>query len=364
MLTRVFAVIVLLVLLFGGLFGIKYCQIQQMASQSHTPPPATVAVAMVEETEWQPYLESIGTLVATQGVYVSNELAGLVRAIEFESGQQVEVGALLVQLDDSVDQAELDGAAAERRVAQHEYTRAEKLVNDKLGSQSNFDRAKANLQSAQAQLDAKRATLEKKAIRAPFTGQLGIREVNLGQYLQPGAQITSLQQLDPIYVDFALPERDQSSLALDQDISIRIKARPGLQYSGTISAIDPRIDRNTRSVRIRATFANPDRQLLPGMFAEVRVLLPLRSGILTVPRTAITYNTYGDAVFLVQEKDGGLTVENRQVETGAVRDDRVEIKSGLSPGDRVVNAGQVKLRDGVPVVIDDSIKLDKTVSAP
>ncbi len=185
-----------------------------------------------------------------------------------------------------------------------------------------------------------------------------------GSTCRPGAQITSLQQLDPIYVDFALPERDQSSLALDQDVSIRIKARPGQQYSGTISAIDPRIDRNTRSVRIRATFANPDRQLLPGMFAEVRVLLPLRSGILTVPRTAITYNTYGDAVFLVQEKDGGLTVEHRQVETGAVRDGRVEIKSGLSAGDRVVNAGQVKLRDGVPVVIDDERKLDKTVSAP
>jgi membrane fusion protein (multidrug efflux system) len=362
--TRVLAVIILLILSFGALFGVKYWQSQQMAAQPHMPPPATVAVAPVEQSDWQPYLESVGTLVATQGVFVSTEVAGLVRDIQFESGQQVEAGTLLVQLDDSVDRAELDGLAAERRVTQLEHARAEKLVTDKLGSQSNLDRAKASLQNAQAQLDAKRAQLEKKAIRAPFTGQLGIRKVNLGQYLEAGEQITSLQQLDPIFVDFALPERDQSAVVLDQDISIRIKARPGQLFTGTISAIDPRIDRNTRSVRIRATFANPDRHLLPGMFAEVRALLPMRSGVLTVPRTAITYNTYGDAVFVVQEQDGVLSVEHRQVETGEVRDGRVEVRSGLSPGERVVTAGQVKLRDAAQVVIDATVKLDKTVSAP
>jgi membrane fusion protein (multidrug efflux system) len=362
--TRVLAVIVLLILLFGALFGVKYWQSQQMAAQPHMAPPATVAVASVEQSNWQPYLESVGTLVATQGVFVSTEIAGLVRDIQFESGQQVEAGTLLVQLDDSVDRAELDGLAAERRVTQLEHARAEKLVTDKLGSQSNLDRAKANLQNAQAQLDAKHAQLEKKAIRAPFTGQLGIRKVNLGQYLEPGAQITSLQQLDPIFVDFALPERDLSSVVLNQDISIRIKARPGQLFTGTISAIDPRIDRNTRSVRIRATFANPDRHLLPGMFAEVQTLLPMRSGVLTVPRTAITYNTYGDAVFAVQEQDGVLSVEHRQVETGEVRDGRVEIISGLSAGERVVTAGQVKLRDAAQVVIDATVTLDKTVSAP
>ncbi len=161
-----------------------------------------------------------------------------------------------------------------------------------------------------------------------------------------------------------MPERDQSSLALNQDISIRIKARPGRLFSGTISAIDPRVDRNTRSVRIRATLDNPDHYLLPGMFAEVRALLPMRSGILTLPRTAITYNTYGDAVFVVQEKDGALSVEHRQVETGEVRDGRVEIRSGLSAGERVVSAGQVKLRNGAQVVIDATVKLDKAVSAP
>ncbi|MGB5440946.1 MAG: efflux RND transporter periplasmic adaptor subunit [Gammaproteobacteria bacterium] len=361
---RVLAVVVVLILLFAGLFGVKYFQVQQKAGQSRMPPASTVAVTMVEQSEWQPYLESVGTLVATQEVFVSTEVAGLVRAIEFESGEQVQAGSLMVQLDDSVDQAELDGLAAERLVAQQEYRRAEKLVNDNLGSKSAFDRAKANLQNAQAQLEAKRARLEQKAIRAPFSGQLGIREVNLGQYLDPGEQIASLQQLDPIFVDFALPERDQSSLALNQPISIRIKARPGVQFSGAISAIDPRIDRNTRSVRIRATLANPDRHLLPGMFAEVRTLLPVRSGILTLPRTAITYNTYGDAVFVVQEKDGVLSVEHRQVETGEVRDGRVEITKGLSAGERVVSAGHVKLRNGAQVVIDETVKLDKTVSAP
>jgi membrane fusion protein (multidrug efflux system) len=361
---RPLAVVVCLLLLIAALFGVKYWQARQAAGQAHMPPPSTVSVATVEQSEWRPYLESVGTLVAVQGVSVSPEIAGLVRDIHFESGQRVEAGTLLVQLDDDVDQAELDGLVAERHLSQLEYARAKKLVTDKLGSQSNFDQAKANLENAQAQLEAKRARIAKKAIRAPFSGQLGLRKVNLGQYLEPGDEVASLQHLDPIFVDFALPERDQSAVTLDQEVRIRIKAHPDEQFSGRISAIDPSIDRNTRSLTIRATFANPDHTLRPGMFAEVQTLLPMRSGILTVPRTAITYNTYGDAVFVVQEKDGALSVENRQVETGEVRAGRVEIRSGLAAGERVVSAGQVKLRNGARVVIDDTVKLDKTVSAP
>ncbi len=365
MITRLLAVIVILGLLFGGLFGVKYWQSRQMAGQGGMQqPPATVAVAAVEQSHWQPYLEAVGSLVATREVSVSLEIAGQVREILFESGAGVSAGDLLLQLDDSVDKAELKGLLAERRLAQLEFARAEKLLTDKLASQSNYDQAQARLQSADARLDAKRALVAKKAIRAPFTGMLGIRQVNIGQYLEPGAQIVSLQQLDPVYVDYALPERYISMVALGQAIRIKVKAFPAEQFTGRISAIDPRVDRNTRSARIRATLANPGLQLRPGMFAEVQTLLPERDNVLTVPQTAITYNPYGDTVFVVQEKNSELVVENRQIQTGSVRDGRVEITAGLSAGERVVSAGQLKLRNGQQVVLDETDRLGNAAVAP
>ncbi|NNG13287.1 MAG: efflux RND transporter periplasmic adaptor subunit, partial [Halobacteria archaeon] len=198
---RVLAVIIILGLLLGTLFGVKYWRSQGMTNQAAMQqPPATVAVAAVEQSHWQPYLEAVGSLVATREVFVSQEIAGQVREILFESGASVAAGELLLQLDDSVDQAELKGLLAERRLAQLEFARAEKLLTDKLASQSNYDQTQARLQNADAQLDAKRALIAKKAIRAPFSGVLGIRQVNIGQYLEPGAQIVSLQQLDPVYV--------------------------------------------------------------------------------------------------------------------------------------------------------------------
>ncbi len=362
---RLFAVIIILGLLFGGLFGVKYWQSRQTAGQGGMQqPPATVAVAAVEPRDWQPYLEAVGSLVATREVSVSLEVAGQVREILFESGARVAAGDLLLQLDDSVDQAELKGLEAERRLAQLEFARAEKLLTDKLASQSNYDQAQARLQNANASLDAKRALVAKKAIRAPFSGVLGIRQVNIGQYLEPGAQIVSLQQLDPVYVDYALPERHLSLVSPDQEVRVRVKAFPAETFGGRTSVIDPRVDRNTRSARLRATLANPTLQLRPGMFAEVQTLLPGRDPVLTVPRTAITYNPYGDAVFVVQEKDAGLFVERRQVQTGSVRDGRVEISAGLSPGEQVVSAGQLKLRNGQQVVVDDTVRLGGAAVAP
>jgi len=363
--TRLFVVILFLCLLFGGMFAIKSCQSRQMAAmQAVPPPPTTVAVATATETEWQPYLDAIGTLVATQGVYVSAEIAGKVREIHFESGEPVEAGALLLQLDDSIEQAEVKGLIAEEGLGKLEFERAAQLLSDKLGSQADYDRTRANLQKTQADLAARRALLEKKAIRAPFSGILGIRQVNMGAYLQPGDRIVSLQQLDPIYADFSLPERYQSSITPDQQVSIQAKAWPDEHFKGQISAIDPRIDSNTRSIRIRATLANPKLLLHPGMFAEVQLLLPVRSNVVTVPQTAIMYNPYGDAVFVVQEHDGTLTVEYRQVQTGKVRDGRIEIRSGLQAGERVVSAGQLKLRNGMAITIDDSVQLDGLSTGP
>lgn len=365
MANRIIVIILIAGLLLGAFFGFRYWQSRGAPDHGDMQqPPVTVAAASVEQRHWQPYLESVGSLVATREVFVSLEIAGLVREILFESGASVSAGDLLLQLDDSVDQAELRSLQAERRLAQLEYARAEKLLSDKLASQSNYDQAQARLQSAEALLDARRALIAKKAIRAPFSGVLGIRRVNIGQYLEPGTQIVSLQQLDPVYVDYAIPERHLSTIAPGQAVEIRVKAFPARSFGGRISAIDPRIDRNTRSARIRATLANPDRLLRPGMFAEVQTLLPAREAVLTVPRTAITYNPYGDAVFVIQDQDGALVVERRQVQTGSVRDDEVEITDGLRAGERVVSAGQLKLQSGAGVVIDNSIQLGEPGAAP
>jgi membrane fusion protein (multidrug efflux system) len=347
------------------MFAIKSCQSRQMAAlRSAPPPPATVAVATAVQSAWQPYLEAIGTLVATQGVFVSAEIAGKVREIHFESGEPVEADAMLLQLDDSVEQAEVQGLIAEAGLGKLEFERAAQLLSEKLGSQADHDRTRANLQKTRADLAAKQALLEKKAIRAPFPGILGIRQVDVGAYLEPGDTIVSLQQLDPIYADFSLPERYQSSVSPGQQIKVQVKAWPEAEFDGVISAIEPRIDTNTRSVRIRATLANPDLLLRPGMFAEVRLLLPTRGKLVTVPQTAIMYNPYGDAVFVVQQGDAGLVVEYRQVQTGVVRDGRIEISSGLQAGERVVSAGQLKLRNGMPVSIDDSVQLEGAAGDP
>jgi membrane fusion protein (multidrug efflux system) len=363
--TRLLVVILFLGLLFGGMFAIKSCQSQQMAAMQAKPqPPTTVAVATATENEWQPYLEAIGTLVATQGVFVSAEIAGKVREIRFESGEPVEAGTLLLQLDDSIEQAEVEGLVAEAGLDKLEFERAAQLLSDKLGSQADYDRTRANLQKTRADLAARRAQLQKKAIHAPFPGILGIRQVDVGAYLEPGDDIVSLQQLDPIYADFSLPERYQSSIRTGQQVRIRVKAWPDRDFEGMISAIEPRIDSNTRSVRIRATLANPELLLHPGMFAEVRLLLPARGKVVTVPQTAIMYNPYGDAVFVVQPGESGPVVEYRQVQTGVVRDGHIEIETGLQAGERVVSAGQLKLRNGMPVSIDDSVQLEDAAGVP
>ncbi|HYQ71371.1 MAG TPA: efflux RND transporter periplasmic adaptor subunit [Gammaproteobacteria bacterium] len=357
--TRLIVVILFLCLLFGGMFTIKSCQSRQMAAMQAMPqPPATVAVATATETDWQPYLEAIGTLVATQGVFVSAEISGKVREIHFESGEPAEAGKLLLQLDDSIEQAEVQGLIAEAGLGKLEFERAAQMLSDKLGSQADYDRTRASLQKTQADLAAKRALLEKKAIRAPFPGILGIRQVDVGAYLEPGDDIVSLQRLDPLYADFSLPERYQSSISPGQQVSVQVKAWPGERFEGVISAIDPRIDSNTRSVSIRATLANPKLLLRPGMFADVRLLLPTNENVVTVPQTAIMYNPYGDAVFVVTEGEAGQTVQYRTVQTGKVRDGHIEVATGLEAGERVVSAGQLKLRNGMPVSIDNSVQLD------
>jgi len=362
---RMVLVLLMLGLVLGAMFGWKYYQGQKMAAlASMPPPPASVATAEVQAERWQPYLTAVGSLVATDGIPVTTEVAGKVSEIHFESGQQVESGTLLLQLDESVDQAELAGIVAERRLADLQYKRREGLLDTKTISRSDVDEARLRLENATAQLATKRALIAKKNIAAPFSGWLGIRQVDRGEYLQPGTAIVVLEALDPIYVDFSLPERYLDQTSVGQSVEIAVQAYPGVSFTGQISAMNPGIDPGTRSLRIRATLENPREQLRPGMFAEVHTILPQRPVVLTLPQTAITYNPYGDSVFVIQESEVGTSVQRRQVETGAVRNGRVEIVSGLETGEDVVIAGQVKLRNDQPVVIDNSLVLEPQITRP
>lgn len=369
MIKRLIAVVVLLVLIFGGIFAWKYVQFQGMMAQMSKPqPPANVAAAQVQSETWRPALQAVGSLVAVQGVDVSTEVTGTVSDILFESGARVARGDVLVKLDDTVDRATLEGLKADLRLAEIQFERTRNLLSSKAVSKSNYDEAKAKQDAAKADVAEQQAIIDKKTIRAPFDGLLGIRHVDVGEYLQPGAQVVRLLMLDPIYVDYALPEARFNDVQVGQKVMLRTPAYPGREFNGAVSAIDSGITEGTRSIQVRATLDNSDGQLRPGMFAEVRTVQDAQRQVLTVPRTAISYNTYGDFVYVIAEDEQDaekLVVKRRQVQTGDVRDGRVQITEGLAAGDRVVSAGLVKLRDGQAVNIDNSVDLDHAkVSTP
>lgn len=360
MILRLFLMLVIVGGVIGGVFYIKTQQWQAMGEMgAQGQPPATIATSTVQQESWQPSLSAVGSMVAVNDVYVTNEVPGKVARIQFESGQHVKDGEVLLQLDDEVDRAELAGLQAELGLAEVQFNRASRLVQERTLSQSDYDEAKARLESARANVESKRALIAKKTIRAPFSGLLGIRRVDLGQYLAAGSDIALLQSLDPIYVDYTLPERFLADIDVDQAIELKVQAYPDEVFHGRIEALNPGIDPGTRSVNIRAILDNPNRLLRPGMFAEVRTLLPRRNSVLTLPQQAITYAPYGNSVFVVTEAEGQKVVQRRQVKTGTVRDGRIEIAEGLQEGDEVVSAGQNKLRNGQPVQVDNSVDLDR-----
>src|SRR5699024_538429 len=262
-------------------------------------------------------------------------------------------GELLLQLKDSVDQANLRGLLAEQKLAELQFERNARLLKKKTVSRSAYDEAQAQLENTKAMAASKRAMIQKKHIRAPFSGLLGIRQVNLGEYLAPGSPIVLLQALDPIYVDYSLPERYFSSLSQGQTVFLTVPAYPDQRFKSHITAINPGINSETRNVQVRATLDTPDLRLRPGMFAEVQVMLSKQKQVLTVPKTAITYNPYGSIVFVIRKKEGALVVQQQIVKTGEVRQRQVEVIKGLQRDDWVVSAGQVKLRNGQPIQISD-----------
>lgn len=366
MFKRLVIVVLGLAAVFGGIFGWKAYQGARMAAMaSQPPPPAVVSSAVVRAETWEPYLEAVGSVVATQGVDVTNEVAGQVEEIRFTSGEAVKKGDLLLRLDDEVDRADLEGLEAELRLAEIQFERTARLFKrDQAVPKADYDEASARLESARANVAARKALIAQKRVRAPFAGLLGIRRVNLGQYLPPGSAIVPLQALDPVHVDFSLPERELARLATGQTVRVRVQPYPDRVFEGRITAFDPAVDTATRNLRVRATLKNPEGRLRPGMFAEVTVRLPEERHVLTVPATAVLYQPYGDAVFVVRQGEDGSVAERLPVTTGDVRAGRVEVVSGLEEGQEVVSAGHVKLRNGQPVRIDNAVALDPTVTGP
>ncbi|MBK1704613.1 efflux RND transporter periplasmic adaptor subunit [Halochromatium glycolicum] len=360
MILRFLLVFLILLALAGGLGLLKYQQIQQqMAAFSQPQPPSTVSAVTVETRTWQPQLEAVGSVQAVQGVLVNNQVAGQIERILFESGDRVSAGQALVQLDTEVDEADLVGLKAGLNLAKLQLERNQKLLRDRAVSQGDVDELSAQVSQAMAQVEAKEALIRKKTIRAPFDGQLGIRRVDLGQFLDAGSAIVELEALDPVYVDYTLPERRLSQIAVGQSIEVRVSAYPEQTFAGEIRAISPAVNAETRNIQVRALLPNPDQRLLPGMFAKVSTLLPAKDAVLTLPRQAVTYNTYGDSVFVIEpgsgEQEGQLVVQRRQIQTGAVRGQEIEVVEGLTAGERVVSAGQVKLRNGAAVeIVEDA----------
>lgn len=358
MIKRYALVVLFSAILFGALFGWKFFQINQLIKNTPLPPPPVVAATFVQHEEWEVNLSSVGSLVAVAGIEVSSEVAGKVKAIHFDSDKFVKAGQLLVELDAETDLAELAGLAANRRLAEIKFDRSRELIGRNFIAKSDYDTNKAQLEESSALMAAKQAVIGKKRIVAPFSGKLGMRKVNIGQYLAPGDAISSLQKLNPIYADFTLPEQHLADLKVNQGISVSVQAYPEQVFSGRISAINPGIEENTRAVKIRATLDNKDQLLRPGMFADVRVSLNQNRPVLTLPDTAITYNPYGNSVYIVESaktdanKTAATTVKLVQVTTGEARQGRVEIVKGLHGDERVVSAGQVKLRNGLPVNLD------------
>ena len=353
MVMRLILVALVLAGIFGGIFGWKQHTSQQMAAaQAAGLPPPVIAAASVRHETWQPFIQVVGSLVAVAGIEVTSEVSGQVSAIHVSSGEPVGQGDLLVELDDRTDQAQLKGLLAERALARLKYERLATLVKDKSVSKSDYDEARALLDAADAAVSAQQALVEKKRIRAPFDGRLGIRRIDVGEFLTPGAAIVPLEKLDPIFADFTLPERELARINVDQTIEIKVQAYPEARFAGKIRAIDPGVNIGSRSFRVRAELQNPEQRLRPGMFADVRVLLPQQEDVVTVPDTAISYAPYGDSVFVIEDRDGQSIVTRRQIETGPTRNGRVSVLSGLEAGEKVVSAGHNKLRNGQTVAID------------
>jgi membrane fusion protein, multidrug efflux system len=318
-------------------------------------------VTKAANTEWSAKIEAIGSLRAVKGADLSLEVSGVVESISFNSGDDVQEGALLLKLRTADDVARLHSLQAVAELSDITYERDKKQFQMQAVSQATLDTDAANLKNAQAQVAQQQAIIDKKLLRAPFTGHLGIRAVDLGQYLAPGTVIVTLQELDPIFADFFVPQQAVDQIRLGQAVTVKVDAFKDQTFTGEILAINPKVDTGSRNVQVRATLKNPDHKLLPGMYATVDIAVGAPQNYVTLPQTAITYNPYGDTVYVIESKgsdaDGKPQLAARQtfVTVGPTRGDQVAVLKGVGEGDTVVTAGQIKLHNGSVVLIDNSV---------
>ena len=360
------AVVLGLLVLVGGLGGVKAAQIGSMmaAGKNFVPPPEAVSTATVEATTWQPSRAAIGSLVAVRGVTVAAELPGLVREIGFDSGSWVKKGALMVRLDTSTEEAQLGAAQAEAQLARLNLDRARSLREGGANTPADLDGAEARMKQADAAVAALQATIAKKNIRAPFDGRVSIRQVELGQVVAPGTPIASVQSVDPIYAEFSLPQQALAEVKVGQAARMQTDTFLNAAWDGQVTTINSEVDPATRNVRMRATFPNPDGKLRPGMFVNVQVLAAEQRPVVLVPATAVIYAPFGDSVFVLEKHEakegdpGGLVAHQKFVRLGERRGDLVAVASGLAAGETVVAGGAFKLRQGMAVVVKNDLAPD------
>ena len=347
--------------LFLALADVKAFQFRKMGASPMTMPPTTVSSAVVKEEDWAPTLSAVGSISAVQGAIVSTELGGIVSGVGFQSGSEAKKGEVLLKLDSSSEEALLHTAEADLELARANLQRERDLAARKVVSKQELDAAESTFGQKQGTVDNMRAFIAKKQVHAPFDGQLGIRQVNVGQMINSGQQVVSLQALDPVYVDFALPQQELSKLAPGLEALVRTDAVPGREFKGKLTALNSMVDTVTRNVTLQATFENPDHALKPGMFVKINIALPEKGKTLVIPGSAVSYAPYGDSVFVIDKKKDSKTGKETQtlrqafVRVGEARGDFVSVTQGLKAGDEVVSTGVFKLRNAMPVTINNDL---------
>jgi len=350
-----------LVILIILLVGLKAMQIAKMTGSPMVMPPTTVSSVVVKEEDWAPKLSAVGSVSAVQGAVVSTELGGVVSKIAFENGSTAKKGDLLMQLDTSAEEAQLHSAEADLALARADVERSRDLATRKVISRADSDSAESKFNRLNAVVDQMRSNIRKKTVVAPFDGQLGIRQVNVGQSIDARLPVVQLTALDPVFVDFSLPEQYLSQLSNGLDVNVRVDALPDHDFKGKLTAVNSMVDSVTRNVTAQATLQNPEHTLRPGMFAKVDVLLPQKSKTLVIPGSAVSYAPFGDSVYVIEKKKDEKTGKESQilrqqfVRVGEARGDFVAVTQGLKPGETIVSTGVFKLRNGMNVTINNDL---------
>jgi membrane fusion protein, multidrug efflux system len=357
----IMAIIVALIL--GMVFGVQafFGKMGKKFMAAAASAPQTVSTTVAAPAEWQPYYQSTGTARAVRGADLSAQASGVVEQIAIDSGTEVPAGKVLLRLNPNDDYAKLQQLQAAAELADQTLKRDQEQFAAQAISQANIDTDVSTQKSAHAQVAAQEALIQEKIVKAPFAGRLGIRQVDLGQYLTAGTTIVTLQALDPILIDFYLPQQALSQVKIGQTVTAMIDTYPGEAFKGIVESVNSKVDTSSRNVQVRAALPNGDRRLLPGMFASVRIEYGAKRNPITLPQTAVTYNPYGDTVYVVEQNgvdDKGhsrLQVQQRFVKLGATRGDQIAVESGIKPGEVIVTAGQIKLRNGVPVAVNNDV---------